>query len=85
MYLFLPMLTGEGKKVVISALAGWGGARVNLRKGGCCTVQTQVAVQHHFKADTDPNFHFNADPDPAPRQSNANLRPLIYRPSMTPF
>jgi len=52
------MLTGEGGQVVISALAGWGGAGVNFRKGGCCTIPTRVAVQHHFKADPDPFFHF---------------------------
>ncbi len=28
--------------------------------------------------------HFDADPDPAPLQSNGNLRPLVYRPSMAP-
>ncbi len=35
----------------------------------------------HFNADTDPTFHFTADPDPAHRQSDANLLPLVYRPS----
>ncbi len=34
----------------------------------------------HFNADPDPTFHFNVDPDPAPRQSDANLRLLVYRP-----
>ncbi len=40
-----------------------------------------------FNADPDPDFHFNADQDPAPRQCNANLRPLssVYRPSRAPF
>jgi hypothetical protein len=33
----------------------------------------------HFNADPDPTFHFNADPDLAPHQSDANLRPLVYR------
>ncbi len=42
-------------------------------------------------ADPDPVFHFNADagpyPAPAPAfyQSDGNLRPLVYRPSRTPF
>jgi hypothetical protein len=41
----------------------------------------------HFNADPDPAFHFNAnaDPDPAPNQSDANLRPLVYRTSRAPF
>ncbi len=36
-----------------------------------------------FYADPDTTVYFDADP--APRQSNANLRPLVYRPSMAPF
>jgi hypothetical protein len=36
----------------------------------------------HFTADLDSTFHFNATPmHPAPHQSNANRRPLVYRPS----
>ncbi len=36
---------------------------------------------HHVNADQDqgPDFHFHADP--APRQSNGNLWPVVYRPS----
>ncbi len=38
---------------------------------------------HHVSAvlDMDPTFHFKADPDPdlASHQSDANLRPLVYR------
>ncbi len=30
-------------------------------------------------------FTLNADPDTAPRQSDGNLRPLVYRPSSAPF
>jgi hypothetical protein len=57
----------------------------------------RVADLHHFNAELDPAFHFDADsdlallfnedpdPDPAPHQSNANLRPLVYRPSRAPF
>ncbi len=35
----------------------------------------------HFDADPDLSFHFHADmdPDPDPHQSNAILRPLVYR------
>jgi len=33
----------------------------------------------------DPSFQFNADPDPAPRQSDENLRPPVYKPSRAPF
>jgi hypothetical protein len=38
-------------------------------------------------ADLDPSFHVNADPDldPAPCQSDANLRPLVDRPSNVPL
>jgi hypothetical protein len=38
-------------------------------------------------ADPNPFFHFNADaePDAAPHQSDANLRPLVYRPSRPPL
>jgi|688.fasta_scaffold1006276_2 hypothetical protein len=38
-------------------------------------VFARVADPHHFNADTDPAFHFNADPDldPAPLQSDGNL------------
>jgi hypothetical protein len=32
----------------------------------------------YFNADL--AFYFNADPDPAPHQSDADLRPLVYRP-----
>ncbi len=39
----------------------------------------------YFNADPDQNFHFNANPNPAPRQSDANIRPLVYRPSRVPF
>ncbi len=46
----------------------------------------------HFGADPDLSFHFDADSertfqfdmDPDPHQSDANLRPLICRPSMAP-
>jgi hypothetical protein len=31
--------------------------------------------------DSDPNFHFNVNSDPAPHQSDANLRPLVQKPS----
>ncbi len=58
-------------------------------------VKGRVADSHQFNADPDPSFcchadldptfHFNADPDPdldpAPHQSDANLRPSVYRPS----
>jgi hypothetical protein len=37
--------------------------------------------------DMDATFHFNADLllDPAPHQSDANLQPLVYRPSTPPL
>jgi hypothetical protein len=58
---------------------------------------SRVADPHHFNAepdpafffnaasDPDPAFHLNADPDPAPHQSYQNLRPLVYRPSKASF
>jgi hypothetical protein len=45
----------------------------------------------HFDADPDPTFHFDAGPDldpgpaTAPHQSDANLRPLVYRPFTAPL
>jgi hypothetical protein len=39
----------------------------------------------HLNADAEPNFHFNKDPDPATHQSDANLRPLVFRPSTPSF
>ncbi len=39
----------------------------------------------HFSADADLDFHFDADMDPAPYPSDANLRPLVYRPSRASF
>jgi|688.fasta_scaffold164762_1 hypothetical protein len=41
----------------------------------------------HFDADPDPTFDFDTDPDldPAPHESDANLLPLVYRPSPTLF
>jgi hypothetical protein len=38
---------------------------------------------HHFKADRDAAFHFKVDH--SPNQSDANLRPLVYRTSRAPF
>ncbi len=58
---------------------------------------SMVTAQPNFNADPDSSFHFNADPDPticlnvdsdldpAPHQSDANLRPLVYRFSKAPF
>jgi hypothetical protein len=56
-----------------------------------------VTAFHHFDADSDFSAHLNANPDPSfyfdaapeldlvldpvPHQSDANLRPLVYRPS----
>ncbi len=43
----------------------------------------------HFDADPNPTFHFDAVkppyPDPVHRQSDENLRPIVYRPSTAPF
>ncbi len=33
-----------------------------------------------FKVNPDPTFHFDEDLDPCLHQSDANLRPLVYRP-----
>ncbi len=57
----------------------------------------RVADPHHFNVDPDPFFHLNVnpdltfsvnvdpDPDPASHQSDANLRPLVYRLSWDAF
>jgi hypothetical protein len=42
-----------------------------------CGPRIRVADPHHCNADP--------DPDPALRQSDANLWPLVYRPSQAPF
>ncbi len=44
-------------------------------------------LSFHFDADPGPSFHFDADPepDPSPHESDAILRPLVDRPSATPF
>ncbi len=39
----------------------------------------------HFHTDPDLTFHFNADLDLVPHQSDANTRPLVYRPSTAPY
>jgi hypothetical protein len=39
----------------------------------------------NFNANPEPAFYFNADPDPAPKQSDTNLRPLVFIPSKAPF
>ncbi len=41
----------------------------------------RVLDSHHLNVDPDPAFHFNPDPDPVPHQGDANLRPLVYRPT----
>jgi hypothetical protein len=46
-----------------------------LQAAVLCGPRISVADPHHF----------NADPDPALRQSDANLRPLVCRPSRAPF
>jgi hypothetical protein len=38
-----------------------------------------------LNADPFPTLYFYPDPDPAPHQSDAYLRPLVYRPSRAPF
>jgi hypothetical protein len=42
-------------------------------------------ISFFFIADPDQIFHFTAGPDPAPQQSNADLRALVYRPSRNPI
>ncbi len=48
-----------------------------------------VADPKDYYADPDPAITFDAnldpDTDPAPHQSDANLRPLVYRPSTAPL
>jgi hypothetical protein len=50
-------------------------------------LESRVADPHPFNTDPDPFFHFIADLDleSAPHQSDANLRPLVYRPSRASF
>jgi hypothetical protein len=49
--------------------------------------ETDADLAFYFNADPDPNFPFNANPnlDPAPHQSDANLRPQVYKRSRTTF
>ncbi len=42
-------------------------------------------LSFHFNAYLNPNVHFNVDPHPAHYQSEEHLRPLIYRPSRASF
>ncbi len=52
-------------------------------------------LSFHVDADPDLTFHFDVDQDlypspaptpaPAPLKYETNLRPLVYRPSTTPF
>jgi hypothetical protein len=52
-------------------------------------------ITFNFAVDVDPSFHIDADPgatfhffvdqDLVTRQSDANLRPLVYGPSTAPF
>ncbi len=46
--------------------------------------EIRVADPHHINEDPDLFFHFNADPDRAD-QSDANLRPFVYRLNRAPF
>ncbi len=39
----------------------------------------------NFDTDPVPTFHFEADPDPVSYLSNAPLRPMVHRPSTSPF
>jgi hypothetical protein len=59
--------------------------------------QTTIADPINLNSDPDPAFQINVDPDLvfqfnavpdsdlAPHQSDANLRPLVYRPYRAPF
>ncbi len=46
-----------------------------------------LQISHHLDVDPNPAFYLyaDADPDPAPHQSDAKLRPLVYRTSKAPF
>jgi hypothetical protein len=47
---------------------------------------TRVADPHHFNVDPVPiSTLADPEPDPAPHQSDANLGPLVCRPSRAPF
>ncbi len=50
-------------------------------------MRSSVADPNRYDADPDSSFHNDADPvpDPAPHQSDANARLLVYRPSTAPF
>ncbi len=39
----------------------------------------------NFDTDPDPTFHSEADPDPISYLSDATLRPMVHRPSTSPF
>jgi hypothetical protein len=66
---------------------------VYVRVGESTVPSVRGAEPHHFNAGPDLSFHLNAAQDPTfhfnsdldPDQSDANLPPLVYRPSMTPF
>jgi hypothetical protein len=49
--------------------------------------ETDSDLAFHFNADPDPTVHKNANPnpDPAPHQSEANLRPQVYKRSRATF
>jgi hypothetical protein len=56
------------------------------------TIALSFSDPHHFNADPDPAFHFNADPDSDPAlhfnedpDPEENLRPLLSRASKAPF
>ncbi len=64
--------------------------QVNYSKAGLRIRNTFMRIRirdpsFHLSAKPDRTFHFNAYPDLALRQCDANLRPLVYRPSRSPF
>ncbi len=60
--------------------------KICLSQGcGYASLECGSGSSLHLNADPDPAFHFTADPEPALHQSDANLRPLVYRPSPAPF
>ncbi len=44
-----------------------------------------IGSRFRFDAYPNPSFHFDADSDPRPHESDANLRPLVYKLSTAPL
>ncbi len=51
----------------------------------CLLIRDADLQRFNADSDLDPIFAFDADTDPAPRKSDANLRPLVYITSRAPY